>query len=177
MDLQGQSHCCKVTWELENAELGPRTALVMLSPASFPLPCSAFFLKSHSWGKGCAISFEDEEITPQSQTFLLHMVRRTWCLRKIRNSFRRSNIWKKSYEYRQKSPFLNCWGWGELFAAWEEGIRLVPTLWHLWFPAVSVTTTPRPLPRLVALLFPLGEIEGGNGSAKGGREKKKGNEK
>lgn len=100
----------------------------MLSPASFPLPCSAFFLKSHSWGKGCAISFEDEEITPQSQTFLLHMVRRTWCLRKIRNSFRRSNIWKKSYEYRQKSPFLNCWGWGELFAAWEEGIRLVPTL-------------------------------------------------
>lgn len=32
-------------------------------------------------------------------------------------------------------------------------------------------------PQLVALLFTLGEIEGGNGSAKGGGEKKKGNEK
>ena len=64
-----------------------------------------------------------------------------------------------------------------MFAAWEEGIRLVPTLGHLWFPAVSVTITLKPLPQLVALLFTLGEIEGGNGSAKGGREKKKGNEK
>lgn len=70
-DLQGQSHCCKVTRQLENAELGPRTAsdvvTSVISPALFCL-----LLKSHSWGR---TSFS----SPQSQTFLPRMVRRTCC--------------------------------------------------------------------------------------------------
>lgn len=44
----------------------------------FLLPCLASFVKSHSWEKDESISFEDEEKTPQSQTFLPNMAKPIW---------------------------------------------------------------------------------------------------
>lgn len=66
VNLRGESPCCKVTRQLENAELGPRTILVTLEPASFPSPCSASFVISCSWEKDESTFFEDEERILQS---------------------------------------------------------------------------------------------------------------
>ena len=92
--LQGWSHCCKVTWQLENAKQGPIPTRAMLGSASFLMPCSAF-VKSCPWEKDEPIYFEDEGIVP-SQTFLLNMLKLMWngnqrCIRKIRSTFRYSD--------------------------------------------------------------------------------------
>ena len=128
-NLRGQSHCRKVTQQLENAVLGPRTSLVMSWQASFLLLYSASFVKDES------ISFEDEERTPYSQTFLLHMVKPTWCRRKCRKvTFRHSDYLKGELQVQIEKPLSDLFR-RFMLTALKEGIRLVPTL-HL-SPLVS----------------------------------------
>lgn len=114
----------------KHAVLGPRTSLVMSGQASFLLPCSASFVKDES------ISFEDEERTPQSQTFLLPMVKPTWYTRKCRKvTFRHSDYLKGELQVQIEKPLSDLFRRFMLTALLKEGIRLVPTL-HL-SPLVS----------------------------------------
>lgn len=82
-------------------------------------------------GKGCIVyHFEDERIL-QSQKFLLNMLKLIWngnqrYIRKIRSTFRHSDIWRRITSADRKTP-SDLFG-RLVFAALKEGIGLVHPL-------------------------------------------------
>lgn len=99
----------------------------MLGPASFPLPRSASFVKSRSWEKDESIIFEDEARIPQSQVFLLKVVKPTWngnqrWRRKVRGTFRHSDYLEGELQVEIENPLSYLFE-GFMVAALKDSFR------------------------------------------------------
>lgn len=82
---------------------------MILGPVSLLLPLSASFVKSHSWEKDEFIIFEDEARIPQSQVFLLKVVKPTWngnqrWRRKVQGTFRHSDYLEGELQGEIENP-------------------------------------------------------------------------